>query len=288
MKIADTHAHHTFPTYQADLVQTLQSDQAAGVEFCLEIGCDEVSSKKALHLAQQFPSLWACPGLHPCSVADFFRGKIPNELEKTDHEAPTVQTLEPFLAWLETVCQQASEQRVLALGETGLDLYHESSAEILDWQKQSLDGHLDLATKYDLPLVFHVRAAQEPFIAHLRAYQKSHSAFPRGIMHCFDGDETTAQIYTQEFGFLLGVGGRITYPNAEPLRQTLAQVDLSMIVTETDAPFLVPQESRAQKIKRNESRFILQVLQTLAQLHQMPVSQVADRLWHNAQQFLRF
>jgi TatD DNase family protein len=135
-----------------------------------------------------------------------------------------------------------------------------------------LAAHLDYARARELPLVFHQREAHDDFAAALRTGYDP--ATQRGIVHCFTGDAAEARVFVEEFGLVLGIGGVVTFKNAEPLRDAVRAVGLDAIVLETDCPYLAPIPHRG---KRNEPAFVGDTARAVAALFGVDVATVAAR-----------
>ena len=153
------------------------------------------------------------------------------------------------------------------LGETGLDRHYPDYN--IQRQKDAFKAHIELALEYNLGLVVHTRDAYDETLKSLDEF-KGH--MPRGIIHCFSEDLSVAQ-QVIDWGYAIGLGGTITYPKNNTLREVAQRVDLASIVLETDAPYLPPQSMRG---KRNTPSSIAIIAQYLAQLRNEPFDLVAQ------------
>lgn len=230
----DSHAHVHDTKYDDDRGATLERARAAGVEEIVTIGCDLDDSRRALETAQKY-GLLASIGIHP-------------------HEA---QAAPGDISAAFDALREEGGERVVAIGETGLDYYynHSSPAD----QRRVLVAQLDYALAHALPLVFHQRDAFDDFCAILREHYDRTTM--RGVIHCFTGNAAEAHTFVEEFGLQLGIGGVLTFKTAEPLREAVAAVGLAPLILETDCPYLAPVPHRG---KRNEPAFMTETLARLS------------------------
>jgi TatD DNase family protein len=247
--LIDSHTHLYVEDFKEDIEQVLQRAFAEGVnEFYLP-AIDSTESESLLALEKKYPGkIFAMAGLHPCSVKENFR----EELDKIE--------------------QQLSSREFAAIGETGLDFYWDVSFK--KEQYESLKIHADWAVKYNRPLVLHTRNAMQEAIDFVRGYNNKNLY---GIFHCFGGSLQNANDIT-ELGFLLGIGGVLTYKNSG-LDKVLEDIDLKYLVLETDAPYLAPVPFRG---KRNESSYLKYIVQKLAEVKNISLEKVADETTKNS------
>ncbi|HKU68624.1 MAG TPA: TatD family hydrolase [Candidatus Baltobacteraceae bacterium] len=252
--LVDTHAHIHDKAFDEDRDAVVARMRAAGIETALTVGCDLGDSERALAAATQY-GIFASVGIHP------------HEAKDAPHDIPAA-----FAPFLESA-------RVLAVGETGLDYYYDHSPR--DAQQRVLRAQIRLARERDYPVVFHHRDAFADFTAILREEWRSGM---RGIIHCFTGDSTQAQIYVREFGMLLGVGGVVTFKSAQPVRDAVKAVGLEHVILETDCPYLAPVPHRGQ---RNEPAFVSVTAAAIANLLETDEQTVASTTTRNARSLLR-
>ena len=160
-----------------------------------------------------------------------------------------------------------------AVGEIGLDLHWDKST--LEIQKKAFIHQVKLAKKYKLPIAIHVR---ESFAEAIELIEKLNDENLRGVFHCFTGNIEDAQRVINLGGFYLGIGGVLTFKNSG-LDKTISEVDLQHLILETDAPYLAPTPFRG---KRNESKYIVNIAEKLAEVHQISIEKVAEITTENA------
>lgn len=278
MKIADTHTHLYFESFDRDREKVLEENRKAGVGLQIQIGCDEISSLVALDLAKKHEDMYCTIGLHPVDVWDFMHQAQPRRYAGYENYVPRATTLDAFAEWMEALYLK-NKDFIVGFGETGIDLYHHNTPELLEQQLYSFKKHLDLCKKYNKTLVIHSRGASEQTLDFMRKnIQKGEI---QGIWHCFCEDTEMAQIIVEEFDFYLGFGGVLTYPNAQKVREALRGVPIDRILTETDAPFLVPQSLKKNN-KRNESKFLQEVVKVIAEEKKRPLEEISEALFDNA------
>jgi TatD DNase family protein len=192
-------------------------------------------------------------GLHPCYVT-----------------ADYAQEMELVESWLE-------KESFAAIGEIGLDFYH--STEFKQEQIDVFVWQMNLAMQHDLPIVIHSRSSMDECIKLIAEHGKGKI---KGIFHCFGGDERQARKII-DLGFMLGIGGVVTYKNAG-LAKLLEQIPLDALVLETDSPYLTPVPFRG---KRNESSYLAYVAAKIAEIKGLSVEEVAHATTNNSKKIFR-
>ena len=252
MTFVDTHAHLDLEVYDADRTEVLQRAAEAGVSWLVDVGADLASSRKAVALSEREPAVYAAVGVHP-------------------HDAPTLTV--GVLAELRSL---AAGERVVAIGEIGLDYYRNLAP--CDEQRRAFEAQLDLALELQLPVIVHSREARGDTLAVLRAAARRQGGTLRGVMHCFSGNLEYAR-EAVELGLYVGIDGPVTYPRATTLAEVVRQVPLERLLLETDSPYLTPQPRRGQ---RNEPAFVRFVAERVAELRGLAVAEVGDVTSANA------
>ncbi|MEI7580572.1 MAG: TatD family hydrolase [bacterium] len=195
---------------------------AAGVQQLITVGTSVAESRNCILLAQRYSTVSATIGVHPCdSVTQdgpLAVGQIVSELEQL------LSTAEPH---------------IVAIGEIGLDYYHQPYDAA--HQKEVFIAQLELALRWNKPVVIHIRDAGVDALAVLRHYKDR----LRGVVHCFSLDLAAAEELIS-WGWMIGIDGPVTYPKNSALREIVARVSLDGVLLETDAPFLPPQSLRGK------------------------------------------
>ena len=228
--LIDTHCHLGWKSLEEDLQLVLAGARDAGVIEMVDVGIDLESSLRARERARLYEVLHPTAGLHPCDCAR--------------HEDD-----------FEEIARLAEDDAVVAIGETGLDLYWKDIP--LSTQRASLDKHLDLSRRSGKPIILHCRDAFDELLEQLQAWAPVH-----GALHCFTGDEAQAR-QCLDLGLHLSLAGPLSYKKNTGLREVAALCPDDRLLIETDAPFLPPQEKRG---KRNEPAFVRFTFDTLAQV----------------------
>ncbi len=245
----DTHAHVHDRAFDRDRGAVVERANQAGIAEIVTVGCDLEDSQRAIACAEEF-GLWATAGIHPHEAKD-----APRDIEAA------------FAPLLE-------HPRVIAIGETGLDYYYDHSAR--DIQQGCLRNQLRIARDCRMPVIFHHRDAFDDFVRILEEEWRDQMC---GVVHCFTGDTQQARGYVDRFSLKIGVGGIITFRNAQPIRDAIAAVGLSACVLETDCPYLAPVPHRG---KRNEPAFVSDTARALAEIVGKPLPEVLEMTDQNA------
>lgn len=247
--LIDTHSHIYSEDFIHDRDEALQRAYDKGIKKIILPNIDSGSIKHMLDLSNAYPHLcFPLMGLHPTSVDEDYK----EELQAIEY-------------WLE-------KHKFYGIGEIGIDLYWDK--KFIEEQKDAFRYQIQLAKKYALPLVIHVRNSFDETYEILKGEQDGSL---KGIFHCFSGDEAEAQKII-DLGFLLGIGGVLTFKNSK-LGEVLKAIDIKNLVLETDAPYLSPVPKRG---KRNESSFIMYTAQKLAEVYNVPLAHVAEITTANA------
>jgi TatD DNase family protein len=249
--LIDSHAHLDDEQFAADLPAVLQRARAAGVTAVLTVATTAASTRQCIALAAHHPELFAAAGIHPNNAA---------AAAATD--------------WDE-VCTLASNPRVIAIGETGLDRHWDSTP--FATQEEYFLRHLELGRRLRKPVVIHCREAEADVLRLLRQEFDRHGAI-RGVMHSFTGDQSLAEACLA-MGLYVSFAGMVTYKNAARLREVAQGVPLDRVLVETDSPYLAPVPVRG---RRNEPAFVVHTAACLAGLHQIAPDEAADQTTANA------
>lgn len=259
MNYFDSHCHLDLEPLSQELETVVERAYKAGVTGMINIGTSLRGSSRSVEIANMYPNVWATVGLHPQDVGEV------NNLENIINE----------LKYL------AKSDKVVAIGEIGLDYYSAGTGEKgniskVDKKNQNelFEAQLLLAKKLDLPVVIHSRDADSDILFLLKK-----TGVNRGVIHCFTGDENYANKIL-ELGLYVGFTGFITFDQGkfEHIRQAVKIVPLEKILIETDAPFLAPEPHRG---KTNEPAYVVEVAKKIAELKNLQEEDVANKTFGN-------
>ena len=251
MQFIDTHSHLYSSQVDEDRTQAINDAISAGVSTILLPNISSEYTKGMLELCDEFPeNCFPMMGLHPCDV---------NE-----------DNIEAELLHVE---QELAKGKYIAVGEIGLDLYWDKTK--LKIQEKAFIHQIELAKKNKLPIAIHVR---DSFAEAIEIIEKLNDENLRGVFHCFTGSIEDAQRVISLGGFYLGIGGVLTFKNSG-LDKTISAIELQHLILETDAPYLAPTPFRG---KRNESKYIINIAEKLAEVQQIDIEEVAKITTLNA------
>lgn len=276
--LTDTHCHLDFNKFDDDRGAVIQRAFDAGVERILIPAIELESCKAVIRLADSHPNLYAAVGFHP------------TEMDKWNDQS--IENLRGMIFPHPPPSPGGRGNKIVAIGEIGLDYYWVKEPEKQARQRQVLKDQLRLAREAGLPVVIHMREADDAWfgqasidlLAILSGWQdglaaESHPLAERpGVLHSFNGNLETAQ-KAIEHNFYIGVTGPVTYKNAEEKRQIIRQLPLERLLIETDAPFLTPVPHRG---RRNEPAFVAHIADKIAEIHMTTREQVAQITSDNA------
>ncbi len=249
MIVTDTHTHLYSEAFDDDQDAMMQRALEVGVERFFVPAIDSTYTEAMYSLQSKYPdNVFLMMGLHPTHVKE-------NYLEELSH-----------------VKEQLAKSKFYAIGEIGIDLYWDKT--FLKQQQDAFLVQIQLAKEHGLPIVIHCR---EAFDEVFEVLEQEKGPRLRGIFHCFTGDKAQAQKAIQ-YGMKLGIGGVATFKNGK-IDQFLHEIDLEHVVLETDAPYLAPAPYRG---KRNESAYIIKVLERLATLYGLDQKTIAHTTTQNS------
>jgi TatD DNase family protein len=283
--LIDTHAHLDFPEFANDLEDVLRRAKEADVKRVITIGTSIESSRRAIELAENYPSVYAAIGVHPSQVD-----------EAEDDVITPLREL-------------AQNPRVVAIGETGLDYHHLASERVAreeqvqvmsalrsetdeEIEAQIRDGaykskqaslfqqQLDLAVELGLNVVIHQREAWEDTLEVLRAY----TGKVRGVFHCFGGSLDQAN-EVLNLDHVVSFTGIVTFKNGLAARQVAAEIALWKFMVETDCPYLAPVPFRGKRCEPAHTRI---VAEAIAAARGVSLEEIAEATTETAEQFFRF
>jgi len=248
----DTHAHYDDERFDEDRHQLIESLNAKGVGYVVNIAADMESAKKSIELAEKYSFIYAAVGVHP-------------------HSADEVNEKN-----LEILAEYARNSKVKAIGEIGLDYYYDNSPR--DIQKRAFNMQLELASMLKLPVIIHDRDAHEDS---MNIIKEKRASLSYGVFHCFSGSVEMAKELI-EMDFYISVGGPLTFKNSRKLPDVVRYVPLDRLLIETDCPYLAPEPHRG---KRNDSGYMYLVAQKIAEIKGLSFDEVAAATTDNAKKF---
>lgn len=245
----DSHAHYDDSRFNDDRDELITKMHAESVSYILNSGESMRAIKTGLQLAEKYPFIYTAVGIHPHNVKTM-----------TDADLAVLKLY-------------AKRDKVMAIGEIGLDYFYDNSPR--DLQRQWFKKQLELAKELDLPVIIHSRdAAQECFDI------IKESGVNKGVIHCYSGSAEMALDYIS-MGYYIGIGGVVTYSNAKKTVEVVEAIPIDRIVIETDCPYLSPVPNRG---KRNDSLNLKYVVDKIAEIKNMSHDDVARITTANAKQ----
>lgn len=247
--IFDTHAHYDDEAFDLDRDEMLTQLKEHGIESVTNVGASMKSCKATLELTRKYPFVYGAVGVHPNETG---------ELSETD------------MNWL---LEAAMEEKIVAVGEIGLDYYWEEPDH--ETQKKWFVRQLALAEKVKLPIIIHSREAARDTLDIMKAEQAGKLG---GVIHCFSYSKEMAREYLN-MGFYLGIGGVVTFKNAKKLKEVVEYMPMEQMVLETDCPYLAPVPNRG---RRNSSFNLPYVVREISQIKNLPAEQIIQITSENA------
>lgn len=251
MRIIDSHCHLDrvdLSAFGGSMESMLAHAKTLSVEEFLCVCINLEHFDDVFSLAKKYPQIYASVGVHPC------------ELNGQD---PTVEALLTL----------ADDDKIIAIGETGLDYFHVEK-DTADWQRDRFRRHIHASNQSGKPMIIHTRNARADTIAIMQEEKAE-----QGVMHCFSEDWDTAKA-ALDLGFYISFSGIITFKNAQDLREVAAKVPLDRILVETDSPYLTPVPYRG---KPNSPAYTYYAVEKIAEIRGESVETIAKATTHNFQ-----
>lgn len=258
----DAHTHLQMEPLRSQIESLLTRAHVAEVSQMVLVGVDLDSSHKAIELCSEFEGMFPTVGVHP---SDGVKNNI-GELDTEEGRG--------------TFVHLASDKRVCAIGETGLDYHwidrHDEEKRQQQWR--SFIFQIEESIKLDLPLIIHSREAEEDTLQIIGKHQPV-----RALMHCFSYDVNTAEAFLElNPDNMIAFTGIVTFPSAKDLQEVARYIPLERILTESDCPYLAPQKYRGQQ---NEPSYITEIALKIAELKGLSFDEVAQQTTQNAVKF---
>ncbi len=246
--IFETHSHYDDPAFDADRDELLSHMNENGIGHIICASADLADADRIIKICETYPFCHLTLGVHPDHVPDL------NEANRARLEA------------------LIRDKKPVAIGEIGLDYhYDEPSPEV---QREGFLYQLDLASKFDLPVIIHSRDASEETLS----IMKQHGPSKKGVIHCFSSSLEVAKEYA-DMGYYIGIGGVVTFKNGRKLKEVAAGIPLTSILLETDCPYLAPTPHRGE---RNSSLYIPLIAREIADLRGITYDEVVSVTEENA------
>lgn len=254
MMIIDSHAHLDDSRFDYDRDMIIKNLKNNGIELVINIGADLKTSIASVSLADKYDNIYAAVGVHPHSAKEM--------------DNSTIEILKSF----------AKRDKVVAIGEIGLDFHYDNSPR--DIQRKWFKEQLKLAKEVDLPVIIHTReAAQETF----DILKEAQDGSLRGVLHCYSGSVEMALEYIK-LGFYISIAGPVTFNNAKVTKEVAKAVPLDKLLIETDCPYLTPMPYRG---KRNEPMFTKYVAETIAEIRGITFDELAKATNKNTKELFK-
>ena len=247
----DTHCHITANDYD-DIPLLINKIKSSGISRIIVNGCDMKSNLEVLELVKKYDIVYGAIGFHPTEL-DFFD--------------------DSQLSWLE---EHINDEKIVALGEIGLDYHYDNTDK--EKEKYVFRKQLDIAKIHNKPVIIHSRDASNDTLNILKEYNL------RGSLHCYSGSLEMANEFIK-LGYLLGVGGVVTYKNAKNIVNVIENIDLEYILLETDSPYLTPEPHRGSK---NDSSYVPLIAEKIAKIKNVDVKVVEKITSNNASKLFDF
>lgn len=247
----DTHCH-VLSEYYDNINEVVNQCKKNNVNRIIVNGCDINSNKEVLELVSKYDIIYGAIGFHPTELDDFN---------------------DEYFEFLEN---NISNPKIVAIGEIGLDYYYDNTDK--NKQKEIFKRQLDIANKYNKPIIVHSRNSIQDTYNILKEYNLF------GSIHCFSGSVEMAREFIK-IGYKLGIGGIITYKNAKNIREVVKNIDLSYILLETDSPYLTPSPYRG---KINSPQYIPLIASTIADIKNISINDVSEVTTANAEEIFDF
>lgn len=247
----DTHCHITRNDY-SDIPILINKIQESGIDKIIVNGTDMESNLEILELTKKYDIVYGAIGFHP------------TELDKYD---------ERYLKWLE---EHINDDKIIAIGEIGLDYHYDNTDK--NKQIDIFRKQLEIAKRHNKPIIIHSREAIQDTFDILKEYNL------KGTLHCYSGSLEMAREFIK-LGYLIGVGGVVTYKNAKNIVNVIENIDLEYILLETDSPYLTPEPYRGEK---NDSSYVPLIALKIAHIKNIPVDIIAKTTSENASKLFDF
>jgi TatD DNase family protein len=283
--LIETHAHLDYPDFAADLDDVLRRADEAGITRIITIGTSIESSRRAIELAEKYPSIYAVIGVHP-TYAEQAREDIITPLRELAQSPRVVAIGEAGLDYHHLPSIEAAKQKnvqVFSALQSGTEEQLEASIEDGAYKSKQADlfeEQLDLAVELGLNVVIHQRDAWDDTLEIMRPY----SGRLRGVFHCFGGTLEQANDVL-DLDHLVSFTGIVTFKNGAPVREVASEIPLWKFMVETDCPYLAPVPFRGKRCEPAHTRIIAE---TIAAARGISLEEIAETTSETAEKFFQF
>jgi TatD DNase family protein len=252
VKIFDSHAHYDDESFNEDRDLVIQELKDNGIIGVLNCGASLEGARASVQLAGKHDFFYAAVGIHP-EHADEFDESVSEEIKSL-----------------------ASNNKVRAIGEIGLDYYYEENPA-REIQQNTFRKQMELARELRLPVVIHDRDAHEDTLKILKEYPEV-----KGVLHCFSGSVEFAR-ECLKLGYYIGITGVVTFKNAKKIIDVVSEVPLEKLLVETDCPYMAPTPFRG---KRNRSDYIQHIIEKIAEIKGVSEEEISKVTINNVKKML--
>ena len=317
--IIDSHTHLADKDF-IDIDLVLKNAKSVGVDYVISIGCSLSEASKSLEMAQKYKNVFSTIGLYPHDNGDKNERELTsearllqvneilmNEFEGEDIDVNERENEEIYKkgenmdnvnvenlrlsrkkkvsSEKENIDNSTYDRNIVAIGECGLDFTEPPPWEIKRSRKEQeflFRKQIDLARKYDLPLIIHSRSAVNDTLAILN--EEMNKKRFKAVWHCYTESLETSKILL-DLGIFISFTGILTYKNSDNVRDVAEYVPLNHIMVETDSPFLVPYNARKKGVKVNEPKYVLEIVEKLADIKDVNLNEISEILTRNTIDF---
>lgn len=248
--LVDSHCHLDYEAFEQDFAEVLRRAKDNKVGLLQTISTKVADFHKLKKIIDNFPQIYASIGIHPHEVEDHLEVSVEELFEYTKHN------------------------KVIGIGETGLDLYYEHSK--IEKQKDYFMRHIEVSHLSGLPLIIHTRDADPLTIEVLKEARKRFNF--TGLIHCFSSESLEFAQNCLDLGLYISISGIVTFKKAFALQEVVKQVPIDRLLVETDSPYLAPEPYRG---KRNEPAFVVKVAEKISDLKNLSYEEVSNQTTEN-------
>lgn len=263
MEFFDSHAHYDDEKFNNDREEVIPEIYNSGITKFVSAGYSLEGSIKALELAKKYDYIYTILGISPNDLHENWKADV----ERIDEilEKELIINIDENNKYI------SSSSKIVAIGEIGLDYHYDTNRE---WQKEAFIMQIDMANKYNLPIVIHTREATIDTISIL----KENEVMKKGIFHCCPFNRELIK-EALKLGFYISIAGPVTFKNSKNAEEIVNMIPLDRLLIETDSPYLAPEPVRGT---RNDSRNVKYIAQKIADFKKVSLEEIAEITYKNA------